>query len=81
MLAEQQKLRFMNTVQKLDAVLKTCQERWLIGTDGEWDPRNFEQFAGLHNDNHDDGKDALFKKNVITISLLSLLYGMNISII
>ena len=30
-LADQQKL----TVQKQDVVCKTCQEQWMIGTDGE----------------------------------------------
>ena len=34
-LADQQELIHINCIRTLDVVYRTCQERWLIGTDGE----------------------------------------------
>ena len=37
---KQKKIKFVSSVQSLDAILKTCQEWWLIGMDGERSQEN-----------------------------------------
>ena len=53
-LADQQKLTSISSVQTLDAILRTCKEWWFIGTDGERESRGFVLSARIDDDDDDD---------------------------
>ena len=53
-LADQQRLIFISTVQTLDPVYKTDQKKWLTGKDGEKYSGEYMSSALLDDDNDDD---------------------------
>ena len=58
-LAEQQEFTDISPLQTLDAMYRTCQEQWLIGTVGEKESKKFLLSQKIDDDDDDDD-DNLF---------------------
>ena len=73
-LANQQKLTFISSVQTLDAVEKTCQARWQTEMDSEKESKESVLLAC-----HDDGDDLLSGMEISQGTKQRFLYSNQIS--
>ena len=85
------KLKFISSVRTLNAIKKTCLERWPIGTDSVGESREFVRSASLNDDEDDDedddddddsffsfffaGGEGGIKKCILIISLFYTIYN------